>query len=535
MKDHTQNQIDKQETMDSSKKKTKVILTTSILIAFLIASMTAYAFRGAIGNTFSLLTNTPTEYYQYILNKNINSKIDKATAEYEDYYTVYSEQYQNGISHAMDIALTMNPTVTALAGLSNFENITATVDTQLKLGDIYSFIDILYNNSSLITFDYYHKEDIDTHYLISKELSPAFLTLTQEDLNEYLDNNQDLSKYPSFNTSTDFLSLYENGTISPSTLNSLLKKYTTLLLSNFNNITLEKKASVTVEDISNKYSKLTVPITKSDLLANIQSILTEAKSDHELMQLFLSLGVCTEDEYFLLLDELTNETNQQNTFLSEYPDEIEMVLYVNLLGSIMGQEFTWENDNVPYTSGYLLTNHYTDFGISGWYTKDNEKVMELLGTGIYKDKKISGTITINYLDVYNLISSGEPYTAELAFTDVSIDETENISESYTITTESLPGATLEISRSTLDNQYEIIINAVYGGIDAATINIKNATGKYEEIVFPDESEEYFNALEDILSYAKTVDFYGFIQKLDETLNSEDLSSILFQLLYNYIF
>jgi len=514
------------------KKSHGKLIALLIVIAIILAgSITAYAKRSTLANTFALLTKSPTEYYSYIERKGLGNSIDKLTATYDKTLSDYTTKKAAGVAQDASIKLTVNPEFTSTLGLGDFKSIGATISSLSKEAKAKTTIGLSYNDSSVITLDTFMDVDTSDLYLQIPEISSAYLLFALKDLME------ETGSTSSYNiTSSEIQAFIDNDKLSPEVLNSLLNKYSSIIIKTIDNVKLDKNTVLTASDISSSFSKLTAELNQEDLYNMGMAILNEAKSDQELIDLCVSLEICTKEEFTLGVDAAIVElTNSKETMLNS-AETVIMNVYVDKAGNIMGREFQSTVDEVVSSLGYYITNKANKFGFTSWYSEDNVNLVELTGSATHSKSGFTGNTDISYSQYNDMYSDYTTYSANIAFEDANLVENKGyMNGKYTITSDSLMGMEFVIDCTADQKQQQIVFNIMYGNLEAATLDILLKEGTFQDFDMPATTDQVYDALTDYTSYLSTADIDSYITKLEGTLGIDDLGSYIENIISGFMY
>lgn len=517
-------------TIEPEKKKPqgKLIVLLVAIAVLLVGSITAYANRNALASTFAMMTKSPTEYYAYVEQKGINSSIDTLT----NYYDASLKQYTNGVAQDSNLKVTINPEFGALLGLGNVKSVEAKLTSLSKNGNAKSNIGILYNDTSLLTMDTFMNTSLNELYLKIPELSNAYLLFAFEEL--MTQANATVTVFDSSNYIENVQALINEEALSADNINTILKKYTSIITKNIDHVTLEKDIELSASEISSNYSKLIAEIDEEDLYNMGMAILNEAKNDEAIMNICILLDLCTKEEYAKLVDDAILELNTNKESMIASEDSIIMSVYVDNSGKIMGREFI-STDDVATSLGYYITRKGTDFGLNAWVTEDDINIAQVTGNATYANHSFTGKANISVSEYNDTYGDYTTYAFDLAFEDVShSDKKEQFNGKYTITSDLLAGMELILDCTSEQDQQKIVIDLLYSAMKTATIEINSKELPYEDFEFPSATEEVIDGTNDINSYLETADFDSFITKLEDTLEIENLASYVESILSTYM-
>lgn len=517
------------------KKKShgKLIALLIVIAVLLIGSVTAYAKRNTLVNTLAITVKTPTDYYAYVEQKGLGSSIDALSSAYDKSLTQYAALTKEGVAQEVNLKLTIDPTFSSQLGLGNFQSIDAKLASLSKEGNSKTNIGLSYNDTSLISMDTYVKEDTNDLYLQIPELSTAYLLLS---LNELMDETSTVTGSTPYNfTFADIQAFIENETLSPETLNSLLKKYASIIINNIDDVKLDKDIVLDASEISSSYSKLTAELNQEDLYNIAMAILKEAKNDKEIIKLCISLDICTEEEYTLAVDStITDLTSNKQTML-DAAESVFMNVYVDEAGRIMGREFVSNSEETTNSLGYYITKKGTEFGFTAWVSEDDVNLFEFTGNATYSKDGYTGTSDLTYSQYDAVYSDYTTYSFNIAFENTNIVEKNGyLNGKYTITSDLLTGMELIFDCTADEKQQKIVFDLLYGDQKTANIEILCKEGIYQDFELPADTDEVYDGLTELEAYIATVDYESFIAKLEESLQIDGLGSYIESFISSYM-
>lgn len=510
----TSNYID----MPRKKPKGKFIALLVVLAVVFVGAITAYTNRNVLANTIARMTKSPAEYYAFVEQKGINTSIDQLTVAYDKALATYDEQITKGVGQDSSLKFTLNPDITGMLGLGNFESVEAFITSFGKEGNSKSNVKLSYNGTSLISTDFFMNADTSDMFLTIPELSSAYLLFSFDEIMSASGAYPDGFSYSEY--MEDFQNLLKEDSLSPATLNKLLKKYSSLIVNNINNVTVEKESEYTASDISSSFTTIKAEISDEDIYNIGMAILNEAKNDQVIKDLCKTLDICTEEEYNNAIAEAISELEAtKESLVHENP--IVMNVYVDKTGKVMGREFKTTDEADNTSIGYYSTQKSNDLGFTLWVSEDDTKIFDVSGKATAKGKSYNGTCTVSIVD------DTTTSTFDIDFENAGVVEDKGyINGTYTISSNEIPGMKIVFDCNADQKQQQIIIKVMYSGMEAATLEITGKEIAYEDFSFPADSEQIFDGMTDMDAYLSTVDYEGFITKLESAFGIEDLESYL---------
>lgn len=511
--------MDTQVKTPRKKLKGGIVAAIIIVAVILTGSILAYANRNTLSNSLALMTKSPTDYYAYIEQKNLKSGIDKLSNSYDNYLDLYQKQSETGIAQDAKINLSVNPELGGLLGLGEIKDFTITASSSSNAEKAKSIIGLSYNGTSLATIEAYMDTTLSNLYMKIPELSGAYLLFSMNELSDLEGSDMNYS-----DLQTDIQDFFKNRTLSPELLNSLLTRYSTIMVDHINTVEMEKDITLNASDISSDYTKLICTISSKDANDMAMAILNEAKTDKDLKNLLTSTETMTEEEYLNGIDEAINGLASVIDTTNE-SESIQMVVYVDKSGRIMGREFNSNQVDTNSSLGYFITRNGNDLGFSGWVAENEVDTLKVGGKATYTNGKISGSADITYSEYNELYGDNSNYTFTLDFNDVSlVNDKGYMNGKFSITSASLMGMELNFDFIADEAEQQVIFKLLYGGVDAVTLDIVGKETTYQDFELPSNTEEVYDGVNELESYIATMDLEGFMANLESALGV-DLGSL----------
>jgi hypothetical protein len=504
-----------------NKKKNKNFLALAIVAVLIIIAGTGFVFKGYITNQVMLLTKTPAEYYAYIESKGIGSGIDKITKNHATAIDLYKNTIANGIGVNTTAELKVSPEFAGLYGISDIGSIKMNANVFNKDLKQQMTTEFFYNDKSLVNLDALNNSEDESYYIQIPELSNAYLMFSMTELM----NQKGLAMNKNYTSNIIQLqkALYDGG-VSSDKINELLTKYTNIAIEGLNNVSQNSDATLSISDVSAKYTSLTVQLNSSELYEISHAILNAAKSDKDLQKIAVDAGVTTEEEYITSIEDAINKLESNKESILSETDAINMTVYVDNFGTIMGREFTsTENTTNVGAVGYYGIRKGSNLDYTAYIKKDGMQIAAITGDAAYAGGKLSGSADITYDD------SVDTFSATLNYKDLElVGNDQYISGNMTLTSEDLNGVSLALDLIGDNDSQQMNFKMNYGNIEGVTLSIASKKIPYEDISFPAGSEDIYNANTDIYGYMSTMDVESFINHVYD-VTGLDLGSMFYGL------
>lgn len=512
----------------------KLVAIFILLAVVVIGSAAAYLNRSALSNTYALMTKSPLEYYTYTETQSINKGIDTYTSYYDKSLTEYKALKDAGVAEDVNLKLTVSPQFTSLIGLTDFESLEAQIHSQAKGMNSGKYsVGLSYNGQSLATLNSFINNETSEIFLQVPELSSAYLLFSMDEMMQSYDTDIYGGSYSNYMQKVE--SLINSDTLSPDVINTLLKKYSSLIIQNIDDVKMEKNAKVTASDINSSYTKLIATLNGEDVYNMGMAILNEAKTDDSLKAIVVELGYSTEEEYASAIDSAIQELTAEKETMTAEEESVVMNVYVDNTGRIMGREFVSNEEGIANKFGYYITNKGSQVGFRVFVSEDETDILDISGKGTYSSAGFNGTATLNYSEYSDAYGDYTTYSFDVAIENAKLDKENNyINGKFTLTSDSLMGAEVSLNCTGDESQQEYLFTVLYGNLEAATLDIVGKKGTYEEFQYPSSSDEVYDGITDISSYMSTMDVEGFTSKI-QSITGIDFNSLLSSYLYGGLY
>jgi hypothetical protein len=502
--------------MPKKKSHGKLIAALIVLVILLSGAGTAYAFRDSIINTFSQLTKSPAEYYAYVEEMAIKDSVDSM----KPYLNLTSKDTAYDLT--TDVTLNRESLDSLLQSsmgisLSDLESQIGVPLESLGMNMYFGYkgdvmnetLGVRFNQVDLITMEMFMDIAKQEMFLRLPELSSAYLEFSGDESI----SSADLEKLELFNSDKTA---------------ELLKRYGIIVVKNLKNVKMEKNYELSVDTISTKCTRLTITVTEEDAANVAKAILEEAKDDEYLIEL-ASMADMTKDDYEEAIEDALDELEDSE---DEYSDgSLQMLVYVNDQGEIIGREFSADDTDAAFGYTYLTKDNYNEyeFFINDEY---GDKIVSAEGSQTKKDNAYDGSAKIKISD-----------PTEETFGDISIDvnyedyrteiKDNHVFQYGTFTISSLDLLGIQVTSESSVEDSTQINKLVFrmGTTPLVTIDSKVEYIKDIDVKMPPKDAEIYDYTQSD-SYEATMDLEGYVAKLSEKLGI-DLQSLIDSYMYGY--
>lgn len=489
-------------TQPKKKKFIPVIIIAVILVTIIGGSV--YASRSVISNIFQEKFAKPEDYYHRVENNNINNDIDNSIKSYSTAYKlITSKKYSSTASIHLDfsdelkdqlgkINSKLNQINSAeLTYKSSFDNSKEAVTLAAKI-----------NDANLVSGNGFIDFDNAKIYGQIPEISDSYL-----DFSSYLNSEEYDINIDSLKSLGSFSDLYPE----PEKLESILKKYSNLFVNSVSNVE-KTKTTITANSITQDCIGLTIKMSGQELYDSIHTILETAKDDKDIQSVIddminyiksidssSDLNDVTSKSYSENIDSLIQELEESKDEFTKYEDLLDMFVYVDNKGNIIGRTITITADKT-YTIEYKRAIKATSLGIESTIKEGDKVVFLVKGKGSSTLTEFSGDFVITFpteeVTINATVSNG----------DVSklLDGTFNGDITLTTTYKDLEDYKLNLSVKTSLLSSLVKVEALDKENSCGILTLKQESTNKADIDFPDTNSTFIdvsdsNALDNYIS------------------------------------
>jgi hypothetical protein len=462
-------------------------------------------------NSYAKMTKSPVEYYSYIEKNEIDAAAGEITSPSNAPLlnsTAASYEVNSDITFDRD---TVDSLMQSSLGMS-LADIESMIGIQLnnigvdaKVGTdgniINETLGLRLNQVNLITAELFLDSAAQKIFVRLPELSQAYLSVSPADVT----NGTDMSKL-------------EN--ITPEAIADLLKRYSYLVIDNVKQVELEENAELSIDTLSTKCTKLTVTITEEDALNMVLAVLKEAREDQFILDLLPMLNM-TVEEYQSSVDQAIADCDA--SFAAMTDETVEMAVYVNSKGEILGRQISTDSSEVSFGYTTLSKDSYEEY--KAFLTDDTgTEFFNLEGSQIKSDGAYTGDATVKISSPDQTFTD---ITVSISYNDVRTETKNNRTYQYgnfNISSLDLMGLQLTMDYYVEDDAQKCKFDLKMGAASLVTMDMTMKYLDNYEVTMPGQDAEVYDATTQAESYAAAIDIEGYISRLSEQLGV-DLQSL----------
>ena len=448
----------------------------------------------------------PVAYYQKVEKANLDQQVDKLTDAYTNMITDYQKALKQQVGQETTIQATLDSSITEGTSYEGLKSIKTKMLSMVNGLSSKTDIGISCNDQELTSFEAFMTNDI--YYLLIPDLSKAFL---KSDVNS-LEGDTTSSELQ--NSIYDFI----NDPVSADLLNKVMKKYGNIVFDNIKNVTINKNVPEATYDEITKYTRLDISINQKAALNISKAILTAAKSDTELRDMFVDLGICTKKEYSAAISEsltsVTAELKDLQIEKSNGPIVLKMYLWVDGNGKIAGRSFKIDTGYEVLNLGYRTAQIGTKVCVEAWVSSDGQDIMRGMGSFTAGLLGVSGEFEISYTDSYTETKS--KFNIDFKNVKYTKDDISSfLNGAFTITSDELKNTSFNLTFTGESGKQDILFDMVQDSKSIVTVSTTSKIVPYSEFSLPSSTDKIYDMDTVFDKYLEDSDLKGFLEGIKE--------------------
>jgi len=493
----------------------KLIALLVAIVLILAIGITCYAKKDYLLNTIAISTKSPQEYYTSVeknaIKQGLDSYIDLSANSMQKKDLAYKASTDITYDRETVSALLQNAMGMSMEDLEsylgfNLESIGTDFTVASKDGNSQAILSLDLNQINLISAEFYMNYLKQEILVRVPELSAAWMNLSTE----------------ATNTSANYQELF-----TPEIISELVERYSYIIVDHINKVELNKNKELKVDTISEECTELVATLEQEDLLDMLLAILEEAKDDDVIFNFLPAFQMSKEDYLTALEQAITDVKSSENE--STTTSSMEMILYVDKIGNIIGRQFDILEDDASISSfGYYMIEKNNSYELKAYLNDDTgAEVMGIVGSAKKDSSGYNGECTVN-IKSDSSTSILSDLTFKLAFENVKKVTKNNRTYSYgtyTLSSISLMGMELILDCNVVDDVQQVQLNLQLGSTSLLTLNTKLEVLDDYSFTPPSETDQIYDTA-DSESYLQSIDFDKFTTDLSEKLGSSTLKDLL---------
>ena len=523
------------ENVSKESRAKKAALIGGISAAVLVGgSAAAYGLSDTVKNQVKLRLSKPEKYYAWVNESNAETIGSKAA----EFYRKRLDLYEKGLSGELNITFAptedgKNELYDELFGyhssdsnepfrdiLDKNSEIGLNAEGSLKKGSADISLGLEANRNSVVNFDIRKDSSDSGMFMRIPQLKEQWIYTDLDNIGAGLTN-----LFLGRGVKADMLRQILNDPasfLSPEDLETEISRYVSVWNSVADDVSIEKKESVDICDITSDYTVAAVEFTEKDVDRLELAMLRELRGDKIIKNIMVNkTGFIEESEYYEDIDDRIAGL-ESDLEANSYSDDVEFTVdtYVDGSGIIRGMSF-YEDDN---SSTFIIGRDGDNIRgyVSRVYNGNEDYRAELFAEE--NGKKYSGEIKISYSGedyVYNeekdrYIMEETQKSTEITFRDAELVNDEklyfNCDLKVNIPDEDPVAVSFSTDGKSQKIKYEAVFDEMdYGELmitysmkDKADIEIPDKNGAF--VIDPENTEDF--EIEDYASWEEIESFVG---------------------------
>lgn len=479
----------------------KVII--GIVVVFLIGGIVVFS-QPTLRNSLYLTVLSPKSYYISTELKNVKKLAENFGDSYEKRVEKLNSQKEGAKRSKTEMKFDMNEQLTTAWGIDEILPIGLLVDSRSDLqkskGQV-SF-ECTIGKEKLIGADMLMdlgQEGDGDIYMQVPQLSSAYMHTSQKEISEEDEETKKImEKYQKSYTN------YLNNPTTKKFVSNLIIRYGKLIFETPEEVSIEKKAEYSVNNMKKDMTKVTVCITASDAKAWCGKIVEMARNDKELKNEMIRLEICEEDEYSKLIDEMEKifkEDEEKDT------GKLVMDVWVDNRGNILGREISVFDGDKKESGFYYLTDKQDgmDYLEISLYDLEDNTTFVIKGSGKEEESGYKGEAVLESNE-----GSSTKTRANLSFDKIKPidDKGSAYNGNFTLQFDSFAGGKLQLTLTGEENKQNVKMEASVKDENICSFEINQSIEDCEEIAYPPEGTIY--------EMRKSEDMDKYLDSMDET-------------------
>lgn len=395
---------------DASSAPEKKSRAPKVILGLLGVAIVVLMANGArLANYYHKNFSTPEEYYRWVERKAVREH-SKAFAEcYVNYLVGYLREYDSCVSGELRVELgEAGRNILGLTGVDWFGKGALTYESTNKDNVMQSVLGLEIGGEKLLTVDAILDFNDEAAYMGISGLSDTYLAVDTDqqgfvdgfvytsgmEPGEYLDSLKLLE------------TLYKECP-GKAQMEALARRYLELLLDSIDDVKMRTGKTVRAENVTQTCTSLELYLDKNDIQNMLTGFLEELQEDPEVEALLLQaydlaaeLGMDTgyywdAEEFYEAFQDAIDDILDDMDYYVTYHDELDMTIYVDNKGQIIGRTMKFPNSWEELAFSYVNPHEGNRFGYKGSITMDGGEV-SITGSGKESGSRINGSFTVRY-------------------------------------------------------------------------------------------------------------------------------------------
>ena len=326
---------------------------------------------------------------------------------------------------------------------------------------------------------------------------------------------------------------YFNNPVTADTLNATLKKYSALAINQITDVTMKENETLSVEQLSDEYTKLTVQMNERTALTIANDIVKTAKSDESLKGIFVDSGLCTKTEYDKAMKDATKDIAKELKALkkSDGSNVFTMSIWVDKNDKIVGRSIVMKDGKDYFKFGYKTVKKGTTMAIDAW-AGDKTEVLQAKGSFTANLIGATGNVKVYIPDS----TKKTPDVINIDFKDLKYTLNNNrglINGEINITSKLFDGVSIKIDCKGDLVKQDFVCDVMQDAKSLVNITMTVKEIPYQDFSLPASTDKSYDMMTRMDKYLEDADMKGFLLKIKERSDVKAIDDYVDALLKSY--
>lgn len=382
----------------------------ALLCVLGVVAVALLANSAKLVNSYHRNFSTPEEYYRWVEQKSIRENAKTFAEYYVNYFVEYLHRYDSHVSGEIRLELgDAGREMMESAGLEPwFGEWAFRYESTSKDSIMQSILGLEVDGDKLFGLDAVMDLQDEAVYLGFPELTKTYLAVDTGERKFISGFEEIVGMEPEeYLEALELLEVFYKECPDRKQMEALANRYLELLLNNIDDVKMRTGKTARAGSVTQTCTTLEIYLDKEDIRNMLSEFLEELREDSEvetlLYQVFglaeeldLNVGSYRDaDEFYGAFQDNIDEILDDMDYYVTYHDELDMTVYVDDRGQIIGRTMEFPNSWDEISLSYLYPHHGSRFGYKASIMADGEEV-SVTGSGKEFWNKMDGSFTIKY-------------------------------------------------------------------------------------------------------------------------------------------
>lgn len=398
----------KKAAVDADRSKKRIPRVIAVILA--AAAVLLIADSAKLINSYHRNFSTPEEYYRWVERRAIHTNAKTFAGYYANYIMGYLRGYDSRTSGEIRLELgNAGRELLESAGLEPwFEEGALTYETTCRDGVEQSILGLEIEGEKLFGLDAVMDLRDEAVYLGLPELTEKYLALDTEGKDFIREFENVFGVEPEeYLKELELLEAFYEECPDKQQMEALADRYLERLLDSIDDVKMRTGKTARVGGVTQTCTTLEIYLDKDDIRNMLSGFLRELREDSEIEALLYQAYELMEeldpeeslysdaDDFYEAYQDRIDEILDNMDYYITYHNELDMTVYVDDKGRIIGRTMEFPNSWDEITVSYLFPRRGSRFGYKASFVSDGEE-MSVTGSGRELWKKIDGRFTVKY-------------------------------------------------------------------------------------------------------------------------------------------